>query len=70
MGMTIWNGLEVEYEIIKGDWGGDPDVPGGVHIFPDYVEYAIIYTPDGTDITDCLNDKTYQEICDYCLGGQ
>lgn len=64
---TTWKGLEVEADIVTGDWEGDPDVPGGVHYFPPYVEAFIVCAPDGTDLTELLTEEADEQIMQKVL---
>jgi hypothetical protein len=61
-GETEWHGLSVYYEVVYGDWYGDPDIPNGTCTIEPYVDVLIIKAPDGEEITDLIIDSTIEEI--------
>jgi hypothetical protein len=67
MKKTEWNGLEVHYTVEDAGWEGDPSVAGGLNYLGEYVEELVIYSPDGTDITEFFKDDSIDYICDEIM---
>jgi len=61
-GVTTWNGLEVEYEIVCGDWEGDDTIPNGKNEIPPYVDVLIVKSPEGEDIADLFCDNAIDNL--------
>jgi hypothetical protein len=61
-GGTTWNGLEVEYEIVCGDWEGDDTIPNGKNEIAPYVDVLIIKSPEGEDIADLFCDNAIDNL--------
>ena len=55
-------GVVLSGMIIKGDWEGDPDVPGGARIIEPYVDDLEVII-NGVDRYHWLNDACIDEMC-------
>lgn len=60
-----YKGLQLEYEVIRGDYEGDLSEPGLSRKIPAYVEGLTVKTWDGTDITEWLTQEAYDDIIEY-----
>lgn len=61
-------GLKATYEVVKGDYEGDPSEPGMSRNKPAYAEDIQVLAPDGTDISAWINDKGHEEISEELRG--
>jgi len=61
-------GLKATYEVVKGDYEGSDADPGFGHNVPAYVEDVTVLTPDGTDITEWINERGHEEISEELRG--